>query len=75
MTALLERVDEYEILHPPEDLKCGDDIRVITGPFEGVIARIHDLPDASRVAVLLELMGRQVRTTLPRDSLERIKVA
>jgi transcriptional antiterminator RfaH len=43
------------------DLKIGQTVRLLAGPFAEMIGRLHQLDDAGRVEVLLELLGSQVR--------------
>ena len=45
-------------------LKAGDLIRVISGPFCDLIARIEALPGRDRIYVLLEFMGRERRISM-----------
>jgi len=49
-----------------------DKVRVLAGPFADTITTIETLPDQARIGVLLELLGRKVKTTLPRDGIEKI---
>lgn len=54
------------------DLKPGEMVRVITGPFAQILGRIAALDDKGRARVLLEIMGGAVPTTLDRAALERV---
>jgi transcription elongation factor/antiterminator RfaH len=48
------------------NLKEGQAIRVIAGPFADLVGQLERLDDNGRVRVLLELMGGSVRVALPR---------
>lgn len=54
------------------DLQAGTPVRVLSGPFADLPGRIEALPEADRALVLLEIMGRSVRTTLAPRDLERL---
>jgi transcriptional antiterminator RfaH len=48
------------------NLKEGQAIKVIAGPFADLVGQLERLDDNGRVRVLLELMGGSVRVALPR---------
>jgi len=72
MQTLQDRCDPNEIYKTVNDLEVGDHIRVLTGPFAELVTRIETLPDTERVGVLIELMGREVRSTLPRSQVTKV---
>lgn len=72
MAALFARCDRGGLLLPPDDLKVGDRVRVLSGPFGDMVSDIQDLPDAARISILIDLMGRKVRTQVPRTNVERL---
>lgn len=47
----------------------GQLVRVLAGPFADIVGRIASLADSERVYVLLEFLGREVRTRLSADAL------
>jgi transcriptional antiterminator RfaH len=47
---------------------AGDAIRVLDGVFHTCIGLYEEMTDSSRVAILLELLGRKVRVVLDVDS-------
>ncbi len=53
----------------PEDLQPGASVRVLGGPLAETIGTIADLPDAERVIILFQMMGRAVRATVERRNL------
>lgn len=54
----------FDRLSPVDGLGHGDIVRVIEGPFTDLIGRFAGLADNDRVFVLLDMLGRQVKTTL-----------
>ncbi|WP_386625044.1 transcription termination/antitermination protein NusG [Sulfitobacter geojensis] len=69
---IMARCDESGLLAPPATLAVGDEIRVISGPFAEIITAIETLPDQARIGVLIDLMRQKVRTSLPRDQIEKL---
>ena len=47
----------------------GDPVRIVDGPFADLIGRFQGLADRERVFVLLDLMERQVKVSLPLEVL------
>jgi transcriptional antiterminator RfaH len=71
--ALQDRCDPEEAYYKGEDdLEVGDRVRVLTGPFAELVTRIEALPSAERVGVLIDLMGREVRSSLPRAHVAKV---
>jgi transcriptional antiterminator RfaH len=50
-------------------LRAGSPVRVMAGPFAEQLARLEQLDDSGRAHILLEILGRQVRTTTERRNL------
>jgi transcriptional antiterminator RfaH len=73
MLALAARCDEDDCLLPPDDFKIGEHARAISGPFLDFVVEIETIPDAKRIGVLFEIMGRTVRAVIPRHNLEHAK--
>ena len=72
MAGLRARCDENDIVTGIIDVEVGDQIRVLSGPFAELVTSIDTLPDHERVGVLVELMGRKVRTSLPRSQIIKV---
>ena len=72
IAALIDRCDATGCLLPPENLKTGDRIRVLSGPFAGLISRIEEMKDRDRIGLLVDLMGRSVRTIVPCSAVEKL---
>ena len=62
--SLIEATGTAGSLDFRDQLKVGQDVRILTGPFADQMGRLARLDDQGRVAVLLEIMGaeRLVRT-------------
>ena len=58
--------------HPRDNLSLGDNVRVISGPFQGMIAEVAILSNSERVGLLLEIVGRVTRTEIARDRLDAV---
>ena len=54
----------FDRLSPLDGLRRGDPVRVVEGPFADLVGRFIGMADRDRVLVLLDLLGRQVKTTL-----------
>lgn len=61
--ALLDRSDG-ELVRLDVDLKVGQRVRLLSGPFADLIGRIERLDSVGRVRVLLELMSSAVPITV-----------
>jgi transcriptional antiterminator RfaH len=63
---LRQRANPEGILEARSSLTVGQEVRIIGGPFEGLIGILQDPPNArGRVRVLMELLGRQVKVEVP----------
>ena len=52
-------------------LTVGSGVRIVSGPFEGLVGIIENPPDArGRVKVLMQLLSRQVRVEVPVDAVD-----
>ena len=65
--ALQETVDEDGLVAAPKDaFKCGDRVRLIAGPFANMVGTLARLADKDRMAVLLNVLGREVQAHISR---------
>jgi transcriptional antiterminator RfaH len=62
----------FDRLSSVDGLRQGDAIRVMEGPFTDLIGRFAGAAENDRVFVLLDLLGRQVRTTLSHAAVEPV---
>lgn len=72
IAGLMARCDATGLLLAPENLDAGDRIRVLAGPFAEYVTRIEEMKEGDRIGVLIDLLGRQVRTALPRSDVEKL---
>jgi transcriptional antiterminator RfaH len=64
VTALMKRCDEKGCFLPPQLLKAGDRVQVLSGPFAQFVATVESLTPQCRVWVLLDLLGSQTRASI-----------
>ncbi len=72
VAGLKARCDSSGLLAPVIDLEVGDRIRVLAGPLADLITTIDSLSGPERIGVLIDMMGREVRTSLPRNQVEKL---
>ena len=73
MSNLMLRCDADGKLLPPERLKNGDAVRLLTGPFANYIAKVETIDAEQRIWVLMELMGRVTRISVDPNKLQTLK--
>jgi transcriptional antiterminator RfaH len=57
----------------PVNVQPGDVVRINEGPFSGLEAIFQQkLKGSERVAVLLEILGRQTRLVLPSETIAKV---
>lgn len=59
-----ERAGAFDEPIPAAAMRNGDPIKVLSGPFADLVGQFYGLADAERVYVLLEMLGRRVKTRL-----------
>lgn len=72
ISGLRDRCDADGVLMKAADIKAGDRIRIISGPFADYITRVEQIQDDSRILILLDLLGQAVKTYLGKDDVEVI---
>lgn len=72
IAGLMARTDAGGHWRAAEDLEVGTAVRIISGPFADILARIDAIPETGRIYALLEIMGRTVRAELAPEDLERL---
>ena len=73
VAGLMARCDAAGVLRPPEDLEAGTRVRVVAGPFAGLVSEVEGIAPDRRVHLLLDCLGRASRVTLPADQLRRAR--
>lgn len=69
MTELLSRCDDGIVVPLRDDVRAGQTVRVVAGPFADRFARIETMDARGRVRVLLDMLGGTVPLRLGLDSL------
>jgi transcriptional antiterminator RfaH len=72
MAGLMARCNMHDILMAPQDLQAGDRIRILSGPFADIVTKIEQVDDGDRLGILIDLMGREVRTSIPQSIAEKL---
>jgi len=67
---LMKRYDLSGNLIPIKELKKGDQVKVLKGPFANFIATIESYETDQRIWVLMDLMGRKIKIETFSDSLQ-----
>jgi transcriptional antiterminator RfaH len=73
MQCLFDRTDGDGTLLAPKELRAGDTVRIVSGPFAEQIAMIEDVKPNDRVVLLMGLMGRSVRTQISPSQLDIVQ--
>lgn len=64
---LQETMDEDGLVATPTDaFKCGDRVRLVAGPFADMVGTLARMTEKDRVAVLLNVLGREVQALVSR---------
>ena len=53
-----------ETIHPDENLAIGDRVRIVEGPFKGVIGRLARRRSSTRLIVAVEAISRAVHVEI-----------
>jgi transcriptional antiterminator RfaH len=65
-----ETIGAFDRVDPRQSLRLGEQVRVTAGAFEDMVGRLVELRDQDRIVVLLEFLGRRVRTQLRAENIE-----
>lgn len=72
IAALQDRTSSESLFETSDDLKVGEQVRVVSGPLSDMIAEITAVPEQGRVFVFLELMGRYAKAELAVSDVETV---
>ena len=67
---LMVRCDLTSKILPVKNLKKGDQVKVLRGPFANLIATVETYEADQRIWVLMDLMSRKTKIQTPLDALE-----
>lgn len=71
ISGLRAEIGRDGLLNPAAAFGAGERVRVISGAFAETLARIEALGEGDRIFVIIDMMGRSVRTALTARDLER----
>lgn len=72
MAELQTRYQGEEIYCVPEELQPDEEVKIVSGPFQGLLAVVlRPQPGRARVAVLLDFLGRQTCIEVPNANVIR----
>lgn len=72
IAGLKARCDAKNCLQPPDDLKIGEKVKMVSGAFAGFVGEIENFVGEDRVRLLYEFMGPTSRVDIPHADLERL---
>jgi transcriptional antiterminator RfaH len=71
-----ELANPQGLITAKSNLKIGDEVQIVKGPFKGLIGIIQEPPDTkSRVKVLMAILSRNVRVEVPTDCIHMSWIA
>jgi transcriptional antiterminator RfaH len=68
----LQHPEAGAVVAPDEPYRPGDRVEILEGPFAGLSGVFDVYHDADRVALLLEVLGRQARVSLQREQVGEV---
>ena len=67
--SLKSRCDEEGKLMEMSNIKIGNKIRVLHGPFTEIIGEIENIKPENRITILLDMLGQKTRATVKHSSI------
>jgi transcriptional antiterminator RfaH len=64
--------DDFNLL-PPDDLKVGDHVRAVSGPFMDYVATIETISNQTRLGILFDFMGQKTRAVIKSSDIEKVE--
>jgi transcriptional antiterminator RfaH len=64
---LRAREQDGAIVKPDSPYSPGQEIRIVGGPFDGIISKIIEIQDKDRIVILMDLLNQAVRATVRSD--------
>ena len=68
--SLIKRYDSLGKLIPIVEMKKGDKVKVLEGPFANFIATVEKYESEQRIWILMDLMGRKTKLQTPSNALQ-----
>ena len=69
VSGLMMRCDENGKLLPPNTLREGDSVELLTGPFAKFVATVDSIDPEQRIWVIMDYMGQKTRIQIASDQL------
>jgi transcription antitermination factor NusG len=66
-----ENGEEYKLMNN-EDLKVGQMVRIINGPFKGLTGRLETIRNKRHLIVFIDVVGQYIPVHLPRAKVEPV---
>ena len=71
ISGLKARCDQENCLLPSTDLKIGERVKIISGPFVNYIATIETIPSETRLGILFECLGGKIPAEINIKNVDR----
>lgn len=71
MRQIRQHTDAEGIFRTHQTIRPGDQVTVLSGPFADFVARVHEVDDAGRAWLLLDLLGQETRVQIKQSHLAR----
>ena len=68
--SLMKRYDSSGKLIPIVEMKKGDKVEILEGPFASFIATVEKYESEQRIWILMDLMGRKTKLQTPLNALQ-----
>ena len=72
MAGLFARCDNDGVLQAMSDLKVGDRVRMVSGPFADIIGEIDTILGDNNIRLLFDIMGHATKVDVASGKLERL---
>jgi transcriptional antiterminator RfaH len=73
INGLMARCGEDFSLLSPDNLKIGDQVRAVSGPFAEYIATIETISNETRLGILFDVLGQKKRAVIQVSDIEKIE--
>lgn len=71
MAAMRAQTGKDGCFRPMDDLSPGEQVKIVRGPFSGLLANVLEVNDQQRVILLMDMMGRRVSLAADRGAVQR----
>ena len=74
VSGLKVRCDEGNCLLPPSDLKIGEQVKIVSGPFADCVATVETMPSETRLGILFDYLGGKIPAKIDIEKIQRLYV-